>query len=169
MNLYLEQISVGATLPSRGTTDAACFDVHADLSRCEGMFVWNDNTAAPISHHINWEGDGSLYLPSRCRALIPTGFKMCCDPGYCIEVYPRSGKSFKQGLSLNNCVGVIDADYRDEVFVSVINHSDVTIVIKHGEAIAQLRLAELLPTTIKLGKLPPTGSDRNGGFGSTDK
>lgn len=169
MNLYLEQISEGATLPSRGTTDAACFDVHADLSRCNGVFMWRDNIDENIANHIKCGNYNTLYLPPRCRALIPTGFKMCCDPGYCIEVYPRSGKSFKQGLSLNNCVGVIDADYRDEVFVSVINHSDVTIVIKHGEAIAQLRLAELLPTTLKLGKLPPTGSDRNGGFGSTDK
>lgn len=137
-NLYVEGHGI---IPTRSTTDAACYDVYAD----ERVIIY-----------------------SGFRVIVPTGLKMCCDPGYFIALFPRSGLAIKQGLSLVNCVGVIDADYRDEVKVALINHSSDTVYIRKGDRIAQLMIMPVLPVEIVQG-LPPTDSNRDGGFGSTGK
>lgn len=139
-NLYVEGDGI---VPTRGTTGAACYDVYAKL-------------------------DEPAWLAPGMRMLIPTGLKMCCDPGYFIALYPRSGLAVKQGLSLINCVGIIDADYRDYVMVPVINHGAITVQINNTDRIAQLMIQPVLPIEIVQG-LPPTDSDRRGGFGSTGK
>ena len=100
--------------------------------------------------------------------LIPTGLVFDIPTGYCLEVYPRSGTSFKLGLGLSNSVGMIDSDYTEELFVSIINHSNVTQVVSHGERIAQAKLVPLVPTEIKEVKSKPKQkTSRTGGFGST--
>ena len=72
------------------------------------------------------------------RKLISTGIAIAVPAGYGGFVFPRSGLSSKFGVSLANCVGVIDSDYRGEVKVPVINHSSEPYTIKDGERIAQL-------------------------------
>lgn len=159
--IYIEQISETASPIMKGTRDSACFDLCADIkSRDKPKTLGNKS-----------ENIGAFCLPllPGARALIPTGYKMCCDTGYCIEIYPRSGASFKKGLTLNNCVGVIDADYRGEVMISIVNNSNQIQTIIHGDPIAQMRLAKLENEELIFGELPATTSDRNGGFGSTDK
>lgn len=138
-NLYVEGDGIA---PTRGTTDAACYDVYAKL-------------------------DEPVWLSPGKRMLIPTGLKMCCDPSYFIALYPRSGLAIR-GVTLANCVGVIDADYRDEVKVILVNHGRGSVTINKGDRIAQLMIQPVLPVEIVSG-LPPTDSDRRGGFGSTGK
>lgn len=82
--------------------------------------------------------DADAVLMPGERKLIPTGIAIAVPAGYGGFVFPRSGLSSKFGVSLANCVGVIDSDYRGEVKVPVINHSSEPYTIKDGERIAQL-------------------------------
>lgn len=159
VNLYLEQISSEATEPLRATDGSACYDLSADLIMRD-IKVWGigDGTISV---------DDELYLSPGERALIPTGWKMCCDQGYRIAIYPRSGLSIKHGISLINCVGVIDSDYRDEVMLTVVNHGKKKFKIKHGDRLAQFAVEPVQLVRREIGKLPPTQSNRDGGFGST--
>ena len=161
--IYLEQVSKGALEPVKSTTHAACFDVCADVNQREIKFWESDN--APYENRILC---GAVRLAPYERALIPTGWKMQCPVGYRIAVYPRSGLAVKQGISLINCVGIIDADYTDEVFITLVNTSDEPFVIKQGDRIAQLALERVEPCEMKLvDELPTVDSNRVGGFGST--
>lgn len=138
--MHLERITNSAVEPKKATQHSACYDICADAN---------------------------VTLEPGERALIPTGWKMCCNPGFRIAMYPRSGLAVRQGVTLINAVGVIDADYREEVKIPLINLGNETVTIERGMRVAQIALEELAPTTLHIGTLPPTLSDRLGGFGST--
>lgn len=103
------------------------------------------------------------------RALIPTGLFIEIPKGYEGQVRPRSGLSIKHGISLVNCVGTIDSDYRGELKIPVINLSNVPYAIHDGERIAQLVIAcyeRVTPVMVE----EISDTDRGiGGFGSTGK
>lgn len=101
------------------------------------------------------------------RATVPTGLYLEIPAGYEVQVRPRSGLAAKKGVTVLNAPGTIDADYRGEVCVILVNLSDSDFVIENGERIAQLVLArhEVIEwqETSEL-----ASSDRGeGGFGST--
>ncbi|MBK8190971.1 MAG: dUTP diphosphatase [Vampirovibrionales bacterium] len=116
--------------------------------------------------------DAPMTLGPLERALLPTGFTMMIPEGYECQVRPRSGLSIKRGVTLVNCVGTIDSDYRDEVKIAVINLSNEAVTIEPGERVAQLVLApvtraiwvEVSPEVVEVSK---ASLDRAGGFGST--
>ena len=101
------------------------------------------------------------------RVLIPTGFAMQIPEGFGGFIFPRSGLSFKKGITMANCVGVIDTDYTGEVKVSTVNISDEDYVINPKDRIAQLVFLPVSKATfIECETLEDT--DRGtGGFGST--
>ncbi|MFT3706549.1 MAG: dUTP diphosphatase [Archangium sp.] len=101
------------------------------------------------------------------RRLIPTGLALEIPPGYEGQVRPRSGLALKQGITCLNSPGTIDADYRGEVGVVLINHSKEHVVLKAGDRIAQLVIAPCVQANlIEVDGLSET--DRgSGGFGST--
>ena len=103
------------------------------------------------------------------RALIPTGLTFETPVGFEIQARPRSGLAAKQGLSVLNTPGTIDADYRGEVKVIVINLSNSDITIEDQERCAQCVMCPILQTEIEF--VSELGStDRGaGGFGSTGK
>ena len=70
--------------------------------------------------------------------LVPTGLSIALPPGYEAQVRPRSGMALKQGISVLNTPGTVDADYRGEVGVILMNHSKVDLIIKRGDRIAQM-------------------------------
>jgi dUTP pyrophosphatase len=76
------------------------------------------------------------------RRLIPTGLKVAIPVGYEIQVRPRSGLAFKHGVTVLNTPGTIDADYRGEIGVLLVNLSSEPFVVEHGERIAQLVVAK---------------------------
>ena len=85
-----------------------------------------------------------------------------------VRVYPRSGLSSKKGLNLINCVGIIDADYVEEVFIPVYNNSQERLRIYNGERIAQAEMTyNQRPILDFIFEKPVQKSDRSGGFGST--
>jgi dUTP pyrophosphatase len=99
--------------------------------------------------------------------LIPTGLWLSIPKGYCAKIFSRSGLANKKGLGVSSGVGVIDSDYRGQVYVSLMNFSDVTRYIEPGERIAQI-MVEKIETIAwqSVDKLDET--DRGiGGFGSS--
>lgn len=101
------------------------------------------------------------------RTLIPTGLQMALPEGYEAQIRPRSGLAIRNGITMLNTPGTIDADYRGEVKVIAINHGEEEFVVNHGDRIAQMVIAPVtqLPL-LEVEALDET--DRGeGGFGST--
>jgi len=113
--------------------------------------------------------ESDVIIESGERLLIPTGIAAEIPTGYGGFVFPRSSLSTKHGVSLANCVGVIDADYRGEVKVSLINHGNAAYTIKNGDRIAQLVIMPIEAAEFAE-KADLSDTDRGeGGFGSTGK
>lgn len=111
--------------------------------------------------------DSALVLAPGARAAVPTGLALALPEGYEAQVRPRSGLALKSGVTVLNAPGTVDADYRGEVKVILINHGDAPFEITRGMRVAQLVVAPV--TRIKLvenGKLEETARGV-GGFGST--
>lgn len=103
------------------------------------------------------------------RTLIPTGLKIELEHGYEAQIRPRSGMSIKHGITLINCVGTIDEDYRGEVCVAVVNLSNDTYTIEPGERIAQMVIAKYEQAQIEVVAELTDTARGEGGFGSTGK
>lgn len=103
------------------------------------------------------------------RILIPTGLKIELEHGYEAQIRPRSGMSIKHGITLINCVGTIDEDYRGEVCVPVVNISNDTYTIQPQERIAQMVISKYEQAKIEVVTELSLTSRGEGGFGSTGK
>lgn len=101
------------------------------------------------------------------RALIPTGIAMALPDGYEAQIRPRSGLALKHGISLVNSPGTIDADYRGEIGVILINHGDEPFTVERGMRIAQMVIAPYTRAAFSEVQELPTSDRGIGGFGST--
>ncbi len=101
------------------------------------------------------------------RAAIPTGFVLELPPGYEGQLRPRSGLALKSGITLLNSPGTVDADYRGEVKVLMINLGDQPFVVRRGDRIAQLVVARVEPVRIEVTTELASTPRGSGGFGST--
>ena len=108
-------------------------------------------------------------LKSLERKLIPTGIKIEIPNGYEAQVRPRSGLSIKHGISLINCIGTIDEDYRGEVCIPIVNLSNEPYTIKPDERIAQMVIARYEQAKIEVVTELSETERGAGGFGSTGK
>jgi len=131
-------------LPEYSTQHAAGMDLRANLSE--------DVILEPLE-----------------RKLIPTGLFIELPVGYEAQVRPRSGLALKKGITVLNSPGTIDADYRGEVMVILINLSSVKFVIQHGERIAQMIVASHEKVTWKTVEILEDTLRGHGGFGHTGK
>ena len=110
-----------------------------------------------------------LELAPLQRFAVPTGLAFEIPEGYEIQVRPRSGLSFKQGLTVVNAPGTIDSDYRGEVKILVVNLGDKPVTISHGDRIAQLVLQRVERIEwVEAQELENTARGA-GGFGSTGR
>ena len=100
-------------------------------------------------------------------ALIPTGLKVAIPQGYEIQVRPRSGLAFKNKITVLNTPGTIDADYRGEIGVILINHGREAFIVTPGMRIAQLVLAEVVQAHFIAEAALTATSRGEGGFGNT--
>lgn len=114
-------------------------------------------------------GATSVTLKPGERGLIPTGLSFEIPPGYEIQARPRSGLAIKHGISLVNTPGTIDADYRGEVKVILINLGQEPFVINDQERIAQLILAPVVQAKFEVVEALTDSARGAGGFGSTGK
>ena len=135
----------GAALPEYATPQSAGMDLRAAL-------------------------EGPVVLEPGARMLIPTGLHIELPPGYEAQVRPRSGLAYKHGLTVLNSPGTIDADYRGDIGVILINHGQAAFTIEPGERIAQLVVASY--SKVEWAPVQDTAalavSERgSGGFGHT--
>lgn len=143
MKLTFKKLDERAVIPSRATAGSAGMDLCACLDE-------------PV-----------ILAPGEIR-LIPTGLTAQTDEtDVALLIYPRSGLSTRYGISLANCVGVVDSDYRGEWSVPLINHGREPFTVEHG-----MRIAQLVPTRVLFPEVEVaeelTGTERGeGGFGSS--
>jgi dUTP pyrophosphatase len=115
-------------------------------------------------------GEGeNMPLPVGERALIPTGLIMELPAGYEAQVRPRSGLALKHGVTLLNSPGTIDADYRGEIKVLLINHGQDAFTITRGERIAQMVIHPVAQATLQVVAGVNDSARGSGGFGSTGR
>jgi dUTP pyrophosphatase len=129
-------------LPKYATVNAAGLDLLADVS-------------APVT------------LQAMQRALVPTGLALAIPSGYEGQVRARSGLALRHGVALVNAPGTIDADYRGELQVLLINLGSEPFVIRRGDRIAQLVICPVAQATLVEVVELPASSRGEGGFGST--
>lgn len=142
IKLNIKKISDLAKLPAYATEGAAGMDLYA----------------------ANKE---PVILKPLQRALIPLGFTMELPGGYEAQIRPRSGMAIKHGITLSNCVGTVDEDYRGEVCVGIINLSNENYTITAGDRIAQMIIAPVTKAVIcEVNDVNETARGA-GGFGST--
>lgn len=112
--------------------------------------------------------DGApLVLAPGARALVPTGLEMAIPPGHEGQVRPRSGLAARHGVTLLNTPGTIDADYRGEVKVILINLGDTPFEVSRGLRIAQLVVAPVVRVAVEAAETLSDTPRGAGGFGST--
>ncbi|MBC8239951.1 MAG: dUTP diphosphatase [Alphaproteobacteria bacterium] len=132
----------GLALPARATADSAGMDLLAAV-------------------------EAEVTLAPGGRALIPTGIALALPAGYEAQVRPRSGLALKHGVTVLNSPGTIDADYRGEVGVILINHGETPFTVRRGERIAQMIIAALADATLSEVESLSASQRGKGGFGST--
>lgn len=113
--------------------------------------------------------DEPVTLPPLGRALVPTGLVMALPSGYEAQVRPRSGLAAKHGVTVLNSPGTVDADYRGEVKVILINLSDTSFTIGRGERIAQMVIAPVSRAHLVETETLDATTRGSGGFGSTGR
>ena len=142
MKLKIKKLSPDAIIPAYQTELAAGFDLHS------------------IEDCVLKKGE---------RKLIKTGLAFEIEPGYEVQIRPRSGLAFKHGITVLNTPGTIDADYRGEIMVLLINLGEEDFEIKKGDRIAQAVIAPVIQAEFEeVDKLSVTKRGK-GGFGSTGK
>ncbi len=127
--------------------------------------------ATPLSAGMDLRAnlDAPVTLQPLERRLIPTGLRMALPAGYEAQVRPRSGLALKHGIGVLNSPGTIDADYRGEVGVILVNMSSEPFVVNDGERIAQMVIARHeQPALVEVSALDATERGE-GGFGHTGR
>jgi dUTP pyrophosphatase len=142
--IHVRLLRPDAILPAYMTADAAGMDLAAAL-------------------------DTALTLSPGERALVPTGVALAIPTGFEGQVRPRSGLAARHGVTCLNSPGTIDADYRGEVKVILVNHGREPFVVNHGDRIAQLVIAPVVQAEIVSADELPSTARGDGGFGSTGR
>ena len=139
------------------------------LAHAEGlpMPAYQSGDAAGLDLAAAVPETAPITLASGARAMIPTGLVVSLPRGFEAQVRPRSGLAARHGITVLNSPGTIDADYRGEVQVVLINHGDQPFTIARGERIAQLVVAPVVQATLVETKVVDKTVRGTGGFGST--
>lgn len=141
MKVIIKKLDERAVIPTRGSAQAAGYDLHACM-------------------------DTTVIIPPGKNRIIPTGLSVQIPDGYFGAIYARSGLATKQGLRPANATGIVDSDYTGPVMVCLYNDSDVPRPIDPGNRIAQLIIQPYLEVEFEEGE--PEETERgSGGFGHT--
>ena len=144
MKINIKKLNPNAILPTRGSEQAAGYDLYACI-------------------------DESVTIPPHSTVKVGTGLSIELPDNYFGAIFARSGLATKKGLRPSNCVGVCDSDYRGEYIVALHNDSNIGVIINPEERIAQLVVMPYLPVEFnEVDSLTDTERG-DGGFGSTDK
>ena len=149
-------------------------DLRIDVRRlphCDGLALpaYQSDHAAGLDLLAAVPEDAPVILSPGHRALVPTGISLALPPGYEAQVRPRSGLASKHGVTVLNAPGTIDADYRGEIGVLLINHGDAPFAVRRGERIAQMVIAPVIRAELVAAVSLSTTERGGGGFGSTGR
>lgn len=142
INLKIKLTHPDAKVPTYATSGSGCFDIYAV--------------------------DSGMVFPNSSLTM-ETGVAFEVPEGYVLEIYSRSGHGFKSDIRLANCVGIIDADYRDQVYVKLTNDGGNFYEVKKGERIAQAKLVESPKVNLMVVSDLSETERGLGGLGSTGK
>lgn len=142
LRVLVRQVRGAVALPTYATADAAGLDLRAAI-------------------------DEPVVLAPGERGLVPTGLALAIPRGYEGQVRPRSGLALRHGVTVVNSPGTIDADYRGEVGIVLVNHGNEPFTVNPGDRIAQLVLAPVLRAELELVDELPETERGVGGYGST--
>lgn len=145
MQIKIKKVNPNAKIPTRGSDQAAGYDLYACL----------DTENVTISAHQT--------------VKVPTGLSMAIPEGYFGAIFARSGLAAKQGLRPANCVGVIDSDYRGEFMVMLHNDTDEPKTVENHDRVAQLVVMPFMPIEFQETDSLDETQRGTGGFGSTGK
>lgn len=144
MKINIKKLNENAVIPTRGSEQAAGYDLYAATSY-------------------------TIQIEPHSTVKIGTGLSIEIPDGYFGGIFARSGLATKKGLRPANCVGVCDSDYRGEYIVAIHNDTDEMMEVEPGERIAQLIVLPYMPVEFnEVNELADTNRG-NGGFGSTGK
>ena len=143
MKIKIQKLTTSATIPTRGSSSAAGYDLYADVD--------------------------TMQIKPGETVKVPTGLAMEIPEGYFGGIFARSGLSTKEGLRPANCVGVVDSDYRGPIMVALHNDSDVVREVTPQEKIAQLVVLPYLAVEFEEAEELEETKRGAGGFGSTGK
>lgn len=160
------QIIEGNQLPKYETAKSAGMDIRADLSRLTPLNLLKAFGDVEVVYAGETHVKTMIRLDPGARALIPTGIFTAIPDGYEVQLRPRSGLAIKKGLSLINTPGTIDADYRNEWFIPVVNLGLEAVWIEDGERICQAILNKVEQIEWEVVQ-SLNETERVGGFGST--
>jgi dUTP pyrophosphatase len=148
-------------LPKYATIGSAAVDLQASFTELDQDFK-GDRFQVDAPNKV-------IFLLAGGRILIPTDLYVAIPEGYEIQIRPRSGLAIKNGISMVNCTGTIDSDYRGNVGIILINHSNKTFEIRNGDRIGQAILSKVEQIEwVNVDKLSET-SRGEGGFGHSGK
>ena len=141
------------------------------LPHAEGMALpaYQSADAAGLDLLAAVPEEAPLILSPGKYAKVPTGLTMALPSGYEAQVRPRSGLAAKHGVTVLNSPGTVDADYRGEVSVLLINHGDAPFPIRRGERIAQMVIAPVAQAQLVAVASLSTTDRGSGGYGSTGR
>lgn len=137
------------------------------LEHALGMPLPSYETAGAAGLDLRAAAD--MALEPGARGLVPTGIAIALPEGYEAQVRPRSGLAVKHGITVLNAPGTIDSDYRGEVKVPLINHSDQAFFILRGDRIAQMVIAPVVRIVWEAAVALSATERGEGGFGSSGK
>ena len=141
--LKIKKLREDARIPLRATEGSAGMDLYACIEE-------------------------SVTIPPHTIRVIPTGIAIALEScEYAAFLYARSGLAIKRGVAPANCVGVVDADYRGEVCVGLLNQTETPVVIEPHERIAQMVIAPVIQPEIEVVDTLDDTARGAGGFGST--
>nr|WP_315103532.1 dUTP diphosphatase [uncultured Fretibacterium sp.] len=125
--------------------------------------------ATPASAGVDLRASDGCVIPPGGRALVPTGLRIALPEGYEAQVRPRSGLALKHGVTLPNSPGTIDADYRGEIGVILMNLGQEPFIVEPGDRIAQMVVAPVARVAWSEAEALDATERGEGGFGSTGR
>ena len=137
------------------------------LRNSDGLDLPTYATPASAGMDLLAATDGPMSIDPGERAMVATGIAVTLPPSYEAQIRPRSGLALKHGVTVLNATGTIDADYRGEIGVILINHGNKTFTIERGMLIAQIVFAKVHSANWEEVAQLPESIRANGGFGST--
>ena len=137
-----------------------------------------DDAAAPLPTYMTEQSSGmdlyaflekELILQPGERKLIPTGISIAIPEGFEGQVRPRSGLAIRHGIGIINAPGTIDADYRGEIAILLINFGEEPFIVRTGDRIAQMIISRVARATWEEVEALPSTTRQEGGFGHTGR